>query len=166
MLALLALLVWKVVHNPTSPVQRAEQDRQIIAAPLFTKNRVDTSGTLSLASLRGKVVVINFWQSYCAPCTHEARILAEGSRRWADKDVVFLGIDEQDLRNPALKFMRRFGITYPNVADNLGLVGHYGVTGYPETFFVDRSGRVIPPHVIGPVTVKTLDDGIKRALSA
>jgi cytochrome c biogenesis protein CcmG/thiol:disulfide interchange protein DsbE len=165
-LGLLAVLVWKVVHNPGSKVIRAEQDDQVVAAPLFTKKRVDTTGTLSLASLRGKVVVLNFWQSYCAPCTHEARTLAAGYKRWQPKGVVFLGVDEQDLAGPATKFMKRFGITYPNIADNLSLTGHYGVTGYPETFFIDRRGRVIPPHLIGPATPKTLDAGIRRALSA
>jgi cytochrome c biogenesis protein CcmG/thiol:disulfide interchange protein DsbE len=164
-LALLGLLVWDVVHQTTSKVERAEQADQIVAAPLFTKQLVATRGTLSLASLRGQVVVLNFWQSYCAPCTQEARLLADSARRWADRDVVFLGVDEQDLRGPALKFMRRFNITYPSVADDLSLTGRYGVTGYPETFFIDRLGRVIPPHVIGPVTRKTLDAGIHRALA-
>lgn len=163
-LGLLAVLVWKVVHNPSSPVIRAEQSDTIVPAPLFTKSRVNTSGTLSLASLRGKVVVLNFWQSYCAPCTSEAPVLSAGAKQWSGKDVVFVGVDEQDLRGPALKFLQRFGITYPIVADNLGLIGHYGVTGYPETFFIDRRGRVIPPHVIGGVTTKTLDAGIERAL--
>ena len=165
-LGLLALLVWKVVHNPGSKVIRAEENQQVVAAPLFTKKLVETGDTLSLASLRGKVVVLNFWQSYCAPCTHEARTLAQGATRWGPKGVVFLGVDEQDLRGPAMKFMRRFGITYPSVADNLSLTGHYGVTGYPETFFIDRRGRVIPPHIIGPATRNTLDAGIRRALSA
>ena len=164
-LGLLALLIWKVVHNPSSPVIRAEQSDAIVAAPPFTKARVDTTGTLSLASLRGKVVVLNFWQSYCAPCTAEAPTLAAGAKHWAGKGVVFVGVDEQDLHAPALKFLRRFGITYPIVADNLSLTGHYGVTGYPETFFIDRRGRVIPPHVIGGVTTKTLDAGIERALT-
>ena len=146
-------------------MQRAEQADQIVPAPLFTKQLVATRGTLSLASLRGKVVVLNFWQSYCAPCTHEARLLADTSRSWSGKGVVFVGVDEQDLRGPALKFMHRFNITYPIVADDLALTGHYGVTGYPETFFIDRRGRVIPPHVIGPATRKTLDAGIQRALA-
>jgi cytochrome c biogenesis protein CcmG, thiol:disulfide interchange protein DsbE len=114
--------------------------------------------------LRGKVVVLNFWQSYCAPCTHEARLLADTSRSWSGKGVVFVGVDEQDLRGPALKFMRRFDITYPIVADDLALTGHYGVTGYPETFFIDRRGRVVSPHIIGPATQKMLEDGINRAL--
>jgi cytochrome c biogenesis protein CcmG, thiol:disulfide interchange protein DsbE len=158
-LALLVVLVWDWAHQGAGKVTAGQ------AAPPWTKSRVDTTGTLSLASLRGKVVVINFWQSYCAPCTHEARTLADTSRSWAGKGVVFVGVDEQDLRGPALKFMRRFNITYPIVADDLALTGHYGVTGYPETFFVDRRGRVVSPHIIGPATQKMLEDGIKRALT-
>ncbi len=158
-LALLGVLIWHFVNQGTTKVTAGE------VAPLWTKSRVDTTGTLSLASLRGKVVVLNFWQSYCAPCTHEARTLADTSRSWSGKDVVFVGVDEQDLRAPALKFMRRFNITYPIVADDLSLTGHYGVTGYPETFFIDRRGRVVSPHIIGPATRKNLEDGIKRALA-
>jgi cytochrome c biogenesis protein CcmG/thiol:disulfide interchange protein DsbE len=157
-LALLGVLIWHFTHQGAGNVKAGQ------VAPLWTKSRVDTTGTLSLASLRGKVVVLNFWQSYCAPCTHEARLLADTSRSWSGKDVVFVGVDEQDLRGPALKFMRRFNITYPIVADDLGLTGHYGVTGYPETFFIDPHGRVVSPHIVGPATQKQLEDGIKRAL--
>jgi cytochrome c biogenesis protein CcmG/thiol:disulfide interchange protein DsbE len=164
-LALLGLLVWDLAHQSGGTIAREVDKGEIVPAPLFTRDRVDTNGKLSLVSLRGKVVVLNFWQSYCAPCTHEARTLADGSRRWAGKDVVFLGVDEQDLRAPALKFMHRFGITYPTVADNLALTGHYGVTGYPETFFIDRHGRVVPPHIVGPASRKTLDEGIRKALT-
>jgi cytochrome c biogenesis protein CcmG/thiol:disulfide interchange protein DsbE len=163
--ALLGLLVWKVVHQTTSKLPQQVAQNKKPPAPLWTKQRVDAGGTLSLASLRGKVVVLNFWQSYCAPCTHEARTLAVSSRRWSDKGVVFVGVDEQDLRGPALKFLRRFDITYPIVADNLSLTGHYGVTGYPETFFIDRRGRVVPPHIVGPATHRTLDEGIRRAMA-
>ena len=60
------------------------------------------------------------------------------------KDVVFVGVDEQDLAGPATKFMKRFDITYPVISDDGPLIGHYGVTGYPETFFIDKRGRVIP----------------------
>src|SRR5579862_1330057 len=178
-LGLLSVLIYKVVHNPTSPVIRAQQADQPTPAPLFTKSRVDTGGKLSLASLRGKVVVLNFWQSYCAPCTAEARTLAVSSRQWAGKGVVFVGVDEQDLRGPALKFLKRFDIKYPIVADNLSLTGKYGVTGYPETFFIDPHGQVIPMppthdsvckctqsgHIVGGADTATLDAGIRQAFS-
>jgi cytochrome c biogenesis protein CcmG/thiol:disulfide interchange protein DsbE len=85
---------------------------------------------------------------------------------------VFVGVDEQDLRGPALKFIKRFDIGYPIVADDLSLTGHYGVTGYPETFFIDRRGRIVPAvadgkvigHIIGPATRELLEENIRKAL--
>src|SRR5579884_3664248 len=168
-LALLGVLIWDVAHGSGSKVAREVDSGHPQKAPLWTRARVDTSGRLSLASLRGKVVVLNFWQSYCAPCTQEARTLADVAKQWNGKRVVFVGVDEQDLRAPALKFLHRFDITYPIVADDLSLTGHYGVTGYPETFFIDRRGWIIPAvpggHIIGPATAKLLDQGIRRTLS-
>jgi len=165
--ALLGLLVWDLVHESGSKVAREVDSGKVVSAPQWTRDRVDTSGELSLASLRGKVVVLNFWQSYCAPCTHEARTLANAAKHYDDKGVVFVGIDVQDFRSKALRFMKRFGIEYPIVKDNGSLVGHYGVIGYPETFFVDTRGRLVPNwHIIGPVTRKDLDQGIRAARTA
>ena len=166
-LGLLGLLVWDVAHQSGGKIAKEVDAGKIVVAPAFSRPRVDTTGTLSLASLRGKVAVLNFWQSYCAPCTKEARVLADAAKRWAGKNVVFVGIDEQDLRGPARAFLKRFDITYPIVSDDGPLVGHYGVTGYPETFFVDRCGRVVPPHIVGPASRtghNGLDASIRRAL--
>jgi cytochrome c biogenesis protein CcmG/thiol:disulfide interchange protein DsbE len=160
---LLGLLVWDVAHQTVGKVAKEVDAGKQVVAPAFTRNRVDTSGTLSLASLRGKVVVLNFWQSYCAPCSREARTLAQVADRWAGKGVVFVGVDELDLRGPARKFMKRYGITYPIISDDGPLVGHYGVTGYPETFIVDRHGFVVPPHIVGPATRAGLDAAIRHA---
>ena len=167
-LALLGVLVWDVAHSSTGKIAREVDSGRPIAAYPFSRPRVGAAGTVSLASLRGKVVVLNFWQSYCPPCTHEAPVVSAASRRWAGKNVVFIGVDEQDLAGPATKFMKRFGITYPIISDDGPLIGHYGVTGYPETFFIDRRGRVVPAvpggHIIGPATMKTLNEGIRNAL--
>jgi cytochrome c biogenesis protein CcmG, thiol:disulfide interchange protein DsbE len=171
-LGLLSLLVWDLAHSSAGKVARDVDAGQIIQAPPFTRPRIDKGGTLSLASLRGKVIVMNFWQSYCEPCHTEARTLAAAARHWAgNKDVVFLGVDEIDLRSAARKFMKRYGVTYPTISDDGPMVGHYGVTGYPETFFIDRRGRVIPIHVgdvvghiVGPATTQVLDAGIRQAL--
>jgi len=126
---------------------------------------------VSLTGLRGKVVVLNFWESYCAPCTQEAHTLSMVSKQWAHRGVVFVGIDEQDLPGPATKFMHRFDITYPVIADDGPLISLYGVTGYPETFFIDKRDKVIPMpetegqvgHIIGGATVQMLDAGIESA---
>ena len=164
-LGLLGLLVWDVAHQSGGKVAKEVDSGKIIAAPPFTRSRLDAGGTLSLASLRGKVVVLNFWQSYCTPCHREARTLTAAARRWSSRNVVFVGVDELDLRSAARKFLRRYGVTYPTITDDGPLVGHYGVTGYPETFFVDRRGRVVPPHIVGPATPAGLDKAIRHALT-
>ena len=161
---LLGLLVWDLAHSKGGKIAREVDAGKIIPAPMFTRPRIDTDGKLSLAALRGKVVVMNFWASWCVPCKEEAPILQAASQRWAGNGVVFVGVDEQDLRGPARAFMKRYGITYPLISDDGPLVGHFGVTGFPETFFIDRRGRVIPPHVTGVVTHALLEKGIRRAL--
>lgn len=164
-LGLLSLLSWDIAHSSGGKVAREVDAGKTMVAPAFTRPRIDAAGTLSLASLRGKVVVMNFWASWCVPCKKEAPTLDAGAKRWASKGVVFVGVDEQDLRGPARAFMKRYGITYPVISDDGPLVGHYGVTGFPETFFVDRRGWVVPPHVTGVVTRSLLDKGIRRALT-
>jgi cytochrome c biogenesis protein CcmG/thiol:disulfide interchange protein DsbE len=171
--ALLALLVWDLAHSHAGKIARDVDAGEIVPAYNFSRPRIDTTGSLSLPSLRGKVVVVNFWQSYCEPCHTEARTLEAASNQWKGKGVVFLGVDEIDLVSAARKFMERYGITYPTVSDDGPLVGHYGVTGYPETFFIDRQGQVFPIHVgdvvghiVGPATKKVLDQGIRQALNA
>jgi cytochrome c biogenesis protein CcmG/thiol:disulfide interchange protein DsbE len=163
--ALLALLVWDLIHSNGSKVAVDVNHGEIVKAPAFDAARIDTTGKLSLASLRGKVVVLNFWASWCGPCNAEAKRLVAASKEWAGKDVVFLGVDEQDLRSPARKFMKRYGITYPVIADGGPLAGKYGVTGTPETFFIDRRGRIVPPHVLSAVSTKEIDEGIRHALA-
>lgn len=173
--ALLALLVWDFVNSHAGKIAKDVDSGKIVPAYNFSRPRinVDSSGDLSLPSLRGKVVVVNFWQSYCEPCHTEARALEAVSNQWKGKGVVFLGVDEIDLVSAARKFMKRYGITYPTVSDNGPLVGRYGVTGYPETFFIDRQGQVFPIHVgdieghiIGPATRWVLNQGIRQALNA
>ena len=70
-------------------------------------------------------------------------LLQQGSKRWAGKNVVFVGIDAKDVRGDARKFLARYGVTYRNVYDGKGsTIGRYGVTGYPETYFIDTTGKV------------------------
>jgi cytochrome c biogenesis protein CcmG/thiol:disulfide interchange protein DsbE len=159
-------LVWRVTHQPAS-AKRQVSDEKIVKAPVFDLARLDGVGKLSLASLRGRVVVINFWASDCVPCKQEMPKLQAASRRYA-ATTTFLGIDVDDFKGPARAFIKHYGATYPMVFDPHGsTVGPYGVgAGTPQTFFVDRRGRLIPPHVLGPITDKSLAAGIRRALKA
>ena len=163
--ALLGLLGWKLAQGDsevTSELGRGGAPE----APAFTLERLDGKGDLALDSLRGKTVVLNFWASWCGPCRDEAPLLEEAADRWRAKDVAFVGVDVKDFRGDARDFLARYGVTYPNVYDGKGsTIGRYGVTGYPETYFIDAEGRV-RYRIAGPIEdADELDAGIRRAQS-
>jgi cytochrome c biogenesis protein CcmG/thiol:disulfide interchange protein DsbE len=165
--ALLGLLVWDVSHRSGGKVASEVDKGQTVPAPAFSLPRVDGGGRISLASLRGKVVVLNFWASDCVPCKDEQGELNAAAAKWSSKGVVFLGIDEVDLRSFAQKYLQHYKVQYESVADgDGGIAGRFGVTGTPETFFIDRKGRVVPPHIIAQAKPGDLDAGIQRALEA
>lgn len=164
--ALLGLLVWKMVKSSDGGAAAQLASGRSPVAPAFTLPRLDTEGELSLASLRGKAVLLNFWASWCLPCKEEAPRLQKGWERWQGKGVVFVGVDAQDLRSDARRFLRRYGITYPSVYDGNGsTLGRYGVTGFPETFFVGRDGRLVGERVQGVISEDQLNGGIEAALA-
>ena len=133
------------------------------AAPDFDLSRIDGRGRLRLSSLRDRVVVLNFWASWCDACEGEARPLESAARRWARRGVTFVGVDSQDFTGDARAFARHHGLTYPSVHDGSGsLMSRYGVIGVPETWAVDRHGRLVD-HVVGPVDARRLDIAIRRA---
>ena len=163
--ALLGLLAWKLTQGE-SQVTESLREGGTPVAPAFTLERLDGNGDLSLASLRGQAVVLNFWASWCGPCKEETPLLQAASERWQGKGVSFVGVDVKDFRGDARDFLARYGVTYPNVYDGKGsTVGRYGVTGFPETYFVDAQGRV-RHRIAGPVEdAEEIDDGIARALA-
>jgi len=165
--ALLCLLIWKVAKGDDNAVTGSLAEGKAVAAPAFTLAQLDGTGELALESLRGKAVVLNFWASWCGPCKDETPLLQKGWERWQGKDVVFVGIDVKDFRGDARSFVRKFGVTYPNVYDGKGsTVGRYGVTGFPETYFIDADGRVVY-RIAGPVDeASELDEAIERARAA
>jgi cytochrome c biogenesis protein CcmG, thiol:disulfide interchange protein DsbE len=118
-------------------------------APAFTLQALNTptrNATLSLKSLQGKAIVLNVWASWCVPCNQEAPMLqaAWKQARAQGKNVVFLGIDFQDSSSDALTFLHKYSINYPNVLDATGSVSiDYGVTGVPETIFINSKGTVV-----------------------
>jgi len=161
---LLALLVWDVAHHGSNRVDSSLRSGRRPLAPNFELPRIDTPGRLELASLRGKVVVVNFWNAYCVPCRAEAPELQRAYRRFRAQGVQFVGVDFEDFSGDARRFARRYGMTYPLVHDAKStLVKPYGLTGYPETFFVDRRGRVTK-HYPGQISGAELTAQIRRAL--
>jgi cytochrome c biogenesis protein CcmG, thiol:disulfide interchange protein DsbE len=167
--ALLALLVWKVAFGAGGGVAEDLAAGRVARAPAFTLERLDREGTLSLSDLAGKPLVVNFWASWCIPCRDEAPRLQETYERYRGRGLVVLGVDFQDFRGDAKRFIKRFGVTYPNVYDGKGsLVGKWGLRGVPETFFVDRGGNVVGEQIIGGVHLErnadAFEEGIRLAL--
>jgi cytochrome c biogenesis protein CcmG/thiol:disulfide interchange protein DsbE len=124
-------------------------------APEFTAGYLDKPGSLTLSALKGKPVVLNFWASWCVPCEDEAPLLQEASEDYEGR-VAFVGIDTRDSRTAALGFVDDYGITYPQVLDEgEQLLTRYGLTGQPESFFIDQNG-IVTRHVPGPLTRNAL----------
>ncbi len=123
-------------------------------APDFTLSTLSGGGSkLRLADLKGKAVVLNFWSSTCEPCTAEMPFLQSSWTHMRSQGVVFIGIDEPESVSAAQSFLHQYGITYPNVQDSVGstTTTDYGVTGTPETIFINKDGIVVAKW-ISPLT--------------
>lgn len=159
--ALLALLAFGFTREPgyiPSPLLAKR-------APTFTLPLFD-GGTLQLEDLRGKVIFLNFWASWCVPCRDEARTLEAAWRAQRDRGIVFVGIDIQDKEEDARGFLREFEISYPNGMDPGNRIAvDYGVWGVPETFIIDRDGRISYKHV-GAIDAQTMVARLDEALRA
>lgn len=146
-------------------------DPRAIPSPLVGKRAAPftlelfNGGSMSLADLRGKVVVVNFWASWCYPaCYDEAPVLERGWRTYKERGVVVVGVDIQDKEEPARKFLEQFAISFPNGPDPTGKISvEYGVYGVPETFFIDRAGNIRFKHV-GAVTEEVFRSQVERLL--
>ena len=118
---------------------------------------------ISLADLRGQVVVLNFWASWCSPCRREAPALQRVWEAYQDRGVVFVGLTYHDVEGASLAFIKEYGITYANGVDEMGRISRdYGVTAVPETFIIDREGRVAW-FQIGEVQAETLTRQLELA---
>ena len=128
-------------------------------APDFTGTTL-TGSRLSFSSYRDKVVVLNFWGSWCVPCRAEASTLSEVAAQYHSSGVAFLGVDVRDTTASAEAFVRSFGITYPSVSDpssvvTLDFTSVVPIAGTPTTLVIDRTGH-IAGAVFGSVTYPEL----------
>lgn len=130
-------------------------------APDFTLNTFEGK-KLTLSKLnQEKVVVINFWASWCGPCKAEARELESVWRKYKDK-IYFLGLNYNDTEKGAKSFIKEYDVTYPNSPIDGQLARDYGITGIPETFII-KDG-LIYDHIIGATTAQELSQKIEDVL--
>lgn len=155
---LLALLVWQLGHQQHPPKIGA-------TAPAFTLRRLEGSGQVSLASYRGKPVVLNFWASWCQPCKSEASVLERDWTSYRDRGVVFLGVDDKDFAGDARRFVAVHGLTFTMLRDGSGdVTGSYGISQVPETYVVNRQGKIVA-HLAGPLTDSAFEAEFRTALA-
>ena len=138
------------------------------AAPDFTLTLFDEyrggqpTTTVSLADLRGKGVVLNFWASWCKPCEEEAAALEATWRQYKDKGIVFVGVDYLDQDPAAKRYLQKFNITFANGADLASKISkRYTIRGVPETFFIDPQGKLVGCRKLGPLE----DAELKRRIT-
>ncbi len=121
---------------------------------------------LSLSDLRGKVVMVDFWASWCTPCRQEAPVLSQVYLEYAGQPVEFIGVNIWDRNQDALDFLEAFQTTYPNGVDEAGSIAiDYGLRGIPEKFFIDQEG-VVRQKFVGPMQADDLRAAIDGLLSA
>jgi cytochrome c biogenesis protein CcmG/thiol:disulfide interchange protein DsbE len=144
---LLALLAFGVAHQGTSSsidASVARGDYPMAPEAQTSLPILDSSSSESLAGLRGKVVVVNVFASWCQPCVAEAPILEQEERQLVKHDATVLGVTYLDNSSDSEQFVHQHGITYPVVRDVSGsFVKAFGTTGVPETFVINRQGRIV-----------------------
>lgn len=143
-LLFLLFLALRLYQTNTS-AQRADGE-----APPFTFTTFEGE-PISLADLRGKGVVLNFWASWCDPCRAEAELLEATWQQEKEKGIVFIGLDYLDQEPAAKAYLAEYAVSYPNGPDlQSNAARRYGIKGVPETFFIDPEGK-IAHMVIGPI---------------
>jgi cytochrome c biogenesis protein CcmG, thiol:disulfide interchange protein DsbE len=136
------------------------------AVPSTALPTLEGQGTGSVADYRGRWVLVNVWASWCVPCRDESPALERFYRAHGGQRFAVLGVDANDLSGDALSFVRRYGVTYPQLRDGSGdfSQGELGTTGVPESFLVSPDGK-LALHRLGPVTPAYLDSNVTPYLT-
>ncbi len=160
---ILGLSGWGLA-NSSRVRPEAGQAAPDFAMQFFNGYEWENATETTLADMRGKVVVLNFWASWCVECRLEADLLEQRWQQYRSQDVVFLGIAYVDAEPNSLAYLQEFNITYPNAPDlGTDIAQDYEITGVPETFFIGRDGQIA--HVqIGPVSETVLDTVIGQLI--
>lgn len=147
LLAIVAMKLNRAQQGTVQPGQAIDD----FALTFYSGYEMGGKTEIHLSDLRGKVVVINFWASWCKPCEQEATELQQAWTEYEPTgEVVFLGVDYVDTETDARVYLKKFGITYPNGPDLATTISQYfRIKGVPETYFVDKEG-VLRYVQVGP----------------
>lgn len=157
-LAVVGLLTFGLLSKGSSGVALGQ------LAPAPAMSQLEGGGEGSLADYRGRWVLVNFWASWCVPCRQEAPALEQFQRQHGGGTFTVLGIDSQDLSGDGMDFVRRYGLSYPQLRDGNGETAHdFGTTGVPENFLIDPRGKV-RLLLRGPVTSEYLREAVAPLL--
>lgn len=161
---ILALVGWGLLNaNASRP--EVGQTAPKFEVQYFNGYEWEDRSVSSLEDMRGNVVVLNFWASWCVECRVEAELLEQAWQAYKNDNVIFLGIAYADVEPNAIAYLEDFGITYPNAPDlGTSISNKYEITGVPETFFIDQNG-VIADVVIGPVSGPSMAHTINTLLA-
>ena len=164
--ALVGLLAYGVAsQGRDTSIDDALSRGERIEAPNSALPVLGGAGELSLADYKGKVVVLNFWASWCPPCIDELPMLERTQRRIEDRGATVLGVNYKDIPEDALELARRFELTFPSIRDRDGEYAEaYATLGFPETFVVDRQGRIAATRR-GPVDQQWINSALRPLLA-
>jgi cytochrome c biogenesis protein CcmG/thiol:disulfide interchange protein DsbE len=162
---IVGLLAYGVAGQGTNTtIDQALAEGRRVEAPDAALDRLGASGTQRLADYRGKVVLVNFWASWCDPCRAEAPLVERTHRQMSRRGGTVLGIDTRDASEDAAEFADEFDLTYPSLRDGSGdFSDEYSITGYPETFVLDRKGKIAAARR-GPITAEWVDEHVTPLL--
>src|SRR4051794_22462729 len=149
LLAMLVLLFALSLRDNRTTVAALVKDGETPAAPNFTLGRLAGGGDFTLSSTTGRVVVLNFWASWCDPCKDEAPLLNEIARRYNGRAEV-IGVDTRDVESLGRDFADRYGLTFPLVHDDGSQYRRWGRSGPPGTFPTARRGAGVAPFCHPP----------------
>lgn len=156
---MVAVVAWGIYQNEQSQPESGP-------APDFDLPLIGEEGNFKLSDQRGKVVVINFWGSWCGPCRVEAPLLQQTYEDYQAQGVIFVGIAVKDIERDSIAYIEELGITYPNVMDKGAEIEKaYRTQGVPETFVVGKDGEIVKFFFAQPNEAE-LRTTIEKALEA
>ncbi len=170
LISLLAGIVWTVFSRVPSaigaPLSSSPSPREGFLAPDFTLDAL-RGEKVTLSHLRGKIVVVNFWATWCLPCRKETPALEKAYEQYKDAGLVILGVNltDQDSASEVESFVQEFKLTYPILLDRDGSISYlYQIEGLPMTFFINREGIIRTVVVGGPMSETFIRSKIETLL--